>query len=106
HVLEHVHNVEAFVGELMRVASHGYLEFPTIYYEYLYNFGEHINFVAYRDGEILWMPKRETALDDFGAIQQFLRKTLESGYDEAIQALKENFFQGFEWTVQIRTRRV
>jgi len=104
HVLEHVDDVEAFVRELTRVAARGYLEFPTIYYEYLYNFGEHMNLVAYKDSEILWMPKRETTLGDFGPIQQFLRMTLESGYDEVLQAMKESFFQGFEWAVQIRTR--
>jgi hypothetical protein len=105
HVLEHVDDIEACVGELTRVAARGYLEFPTIYYEYLYNFGEHTNFVAYKGSEILWMPKRETTLGDFGPIQQFLRKTLESGYDELIQATKENFFQGFEWVAPIRARR-
>jgi methyltransferase family protein len=105
HVLEHVDDVGTFVGELMRVAARGYVEFPTIYYEYLYNFGEHVNLVAYKDGEILWMPKRETTLGDFGPIQQFLRMTLERGYDEVIQAMKANFFQGFEWDAQIRTRQ-
>src|SRR6202011_6044269 len=88
-----------------RVGSRGYLEFPTVHYEYLYNFVEHINLVAYKDSEILWIPIRETTLGDFGPIQQFLRKTLESGYDEVIQAMKESFFQGFEWNVPIRTRR-
>src|SRR3981081_3730409 len=37
-VLEHVPDMEFFVSELVRVASRGYVEFPTIYYEYLYNF--------------------------------------------------------------------
>jgi hypothetical protein len=106
HVLEHVEDFEGFIEELGRVGFRGYLEFPTVHYEYLYNFGEHMNLVAYKDSEILWMPKHETTLGDFGPIQQFLRKTLESGYDEVIQAMKENFFQGFEWTVPIRTRRV
>jgi Methyltransferase domain len=105
HVLEHVEDIGGFVGELTRVAARGYVEFPTIYYEYLYNFAEHMNLVAYKDNEILWMPKRQTQLGDFAPIQQFLRMTLESGYDEVIQAMKENFFQGFEWAVQIRTRQ-
>jgi SAM-dependent methyltransferase len=105
HVLEHVDDVAAFVGELTRVAARGYLEFPTIYYEYLYNFGEHVNLVAYKGSEILWMPKRETTLGDFVPMQQFLRMTLESGYDDVIQAMKANFFQGFEWAVQIRARQ-
>ena len=64
-----------------------------------------MNLVAYKDSEILWMPKRETTLGDFGPVQQFLRMTLESGYDEVLQALKNSFFQGLEWAVQIRTRQ-
>jgi SAM-dependent methyltransferase len=105
HVLEHVDNLEDFLRELIRVAPRGYLEFPTVYYEYLYNFGEHVNLVVHKDDEILWMPKRETALRDFDPIQRFLRNTLESGYDQMIQAMKERFFQGFEWTLPIRARR-
>ena len=41
HVLEHVENVEMFLKEIQRVAKRGYLEFPTIYYDYIYNFPEH-----------------------------------------------------------------
>jgi SAM-dependent methyltransferase len=106
HVLEHVQNPEDFLRELMRVAPRGYLEFPTVYYEYLYNFKEHVNLVVHKDGEILWMPKCETTLDGFDPVQRFLRNTLESGYDHLIQAMKEKFFQGFEWSLTIRARRV
>jgi SAM-dependent methyltransferase len=106
HVLEHVDNVEMFLRELARVASRGYIEFPTIYYEYLYNFDEHVNFVAYKEGELLWMPKKETNLHDFEPMQRFLVKTLESGYDDTIRAMKEIFFHGFEWDTSINARRV
>lgn len=63
-----------------------------------------MNLVAHKESEILRMPKRETTLGDFGPIQQFLRMTLESGYDEVLQAMKDSLFQGFEWAAQIRTR--
>ena len=106
HVLEHVDDPEAFLGELGRVAARGYLEYPTIHYDYLYNFKEHVSLVLYCNGEILWMPKNQSALKEFGAIQQFLRATLHSGYDDLIQAMKDVFFQGFEWTAPIRVRRV
>jgi hypothetical protein len=92
--------------ELVRVAPRGYIEFPTVYYEYLYNFREHLNLMVYKDGELRWMPKCETTLNDFDPVQQFLRATLESGYDDMIQMMKESFFQGFEWSVSIRSRRV
>src|ERR1700730_127103 len=106
HVLEHVPDVDLFVGELTRVASRGYLEFPTIHYEYLYNFDEHLNLLCYRDGEVLWMPKSETRLNDFTLVQDFLRSTLRAGHDDVIQSLKESFFQGFEWTAPLVIRRV
>ena len=106
HVLEHVDNPQEFLQELVRVASRGYLEFPTVLYEYLYNFDEHLNLLGHRDRELLWMPKSETGLRKFQAIHQFLRKTLESGYDEMIKAMKEQFFIGFEWNGAIILRRV
>jgi SAM-dependent methyltransferase len=106
HVLEHTENPEAFLGELGRVAARGYLEFPTIHYDYLYNFKEHVNLLLHKEGEILWMPKDQTALNDFDAIQEFLRATLHSGYHELVQAMKDNFFQGFEWIAPIRARKV
>jgi hypothetical protein len=100
-----VEHPEKFLRELARVAARGYIEFPTVYYEYLYNFREHVNLVAYKEGELLWMPKRETALSKFDPIQQFLRTTLDTGYDDFIHTLKESFFQGFEWNASIRARR-
>jgi hypothetical protein len=105
HVLEHVEDVKFFVAELTRVASRGYLEFPTVYYEYLYNFDEHLNLLRYQDDGILWMPKSQTCLKDFGPIQGFLRTTLQAGYDQLVQSLKESFFHGFEWTASIDLHR-
>jgi len=45
HVLEHVEDVESFLSELFRVSKRGYVEYPLAYYEYLYNFDVHLNFV-------------------------------------------------------------
>jgi SAM-dependent methyltransferase len=106
HVIEHVDNIEQFMSELSRVAARGYIEFPTVHYEYLYNFNEHINLLRFHDGEILWMPKIETSLTDFVPIQQFFANTIERGYDDLIQSLKECFFQGFEWKDRVNVRRV
>jgi len=106
HVLEHVEDVPAFVGELTRVAPRGYLEFPTILYEYLYNFRVHRNFLLHTGGEIRWMRKTATPLDAFLPVQDFMRDSLCAGYDETVTSLKEQFFQGFEWTAPLATREV
>jgi hypothetical protein len=106
HVLEHVDDVPLFVGELTRVASRGYLEFPNLHYEYLYSFNEHLNLLLYQDGEILWLTKRDTRMIDLKPVQKFFRSTLSAGYDEMIRFQKDCFFQGFEWFDSIRLRRV
>src|SRR3954463_13003674 len=36
HVLEHVEDPDRFVAEITRIGKAGYLEFPTVYYDYLY----------------------------------------------------------------------
>jgi len=105
HVVEHVENLEHFVAELTRVAARGYLEFPTVHYEYLYNFTEHLNLVCYNGKELLWVPKIETPLDEFAPTQQFFRALLEKSYDDLIQPFREEFFQGFEWSNPIPVRR-
>ena len=105
HVLEHVNNVDVFLKELQRVAKRGYLEFPTIYYDYLYNFDEHTQFLFYRDGSIYWMPKAESPLSDFSPVQQLFFKSIEQRYYQMIDDFKQYFFQGFEWKDSIASIR-
>jgi len=99
HVLEHISedDFEFFVKELQRVAKSGYIEYPTIYYEYMYNFKVHTTFVNYKDNVIYYMDKAKSSLNSFFPIQIFFYKTLENGYDEIIRKNKEYFVQGFEW---------
>jgi len=97
HVLEHVDDVPGFVSELSRVAQRGYLEFPTVYYEYLYNFRVHQNFLHFDGKSIRWMNKGGTALDTFSPVQIFFRNALGAGFDELIASLPCCFFEGFEW---------
>ena len=103
HVLEHIeeNDVVEFVSELQRVSSKGYLEFPGINYEYLYNFKAHVLFLNYKNDVIYYKDKSETALDDFYEVQSFFYDTLAHGYDETIMENKECFFHGFEWFEQI-----
>ena len=106
HVLEHVPDADFFLKELQRVAKKGYLEFPTVYYDYLYNFPEHQLFLLEKDGIINWMTKEESGLMKYAPIQSFFYRTCELGYYDTIDNFKEYFFQGFEWFETIKSIHV
>lgn len=106
HVLEHVDDVDKFVSEIKRVGKKGYFEFPLIYYDFLYNFPEHQVFLYYKDETIKWMRKEDTNIADFKEIQLFFNKTLQLKYSSLIEDLCFFFFQGIEWTDNIKTERV
>jgi SAM-dependent methyltransferase len=52
HVLEHVADADVFLREIQRVGKQGYLEFPTVYYDYIYNFPEHQLFLLQKEDVI------------------------------------------------------
>jgi ubiquinone/menaquinone biosynthesis C-methylase UbiE len=106
HVLEHVDNVEKLISELTRVSSKGYMEYPTIYYEYLYNFRVHKNLIHNKDNIIYWMKKSDTKLNEFAAVQDFFYQTLTSDYFEMIETYKSYFFEGYEWFDTIISKEV
>jgi len=106
HVLEHVEDVDLFIKEITRVSKRGYLEFPTIYYDYLYNFDVHVSYVFLENGIIYWMPKKDSSLNSFKPVQNFFYKTLESEYFTFINSYKNYFFQGFEWQNSIKSQKV
>ncbi|HSI11610.1 MAG TPA: methyltransferase domain-containing protein [Chthoniobacter sp.] len=106
HVLEHVEDVPAFVAELCRVASRGYLEFPTVFYEYIYNFRVHRNLLGFADGELRWMDKSRLPFAEFLPVQTFFYNALCQGYDEIVVSLREYLIQGFEWAAPLRVREV
>jgi SAM-dependent methyltransferase len=103
HVLEHVDNVDKFLNEVQRVGKKGYLEFPTIYYDYIYNFPEHTQFLMYQKDMVYWMPKKESSLSEFLAVQQFFYKSCRDDYYKIIDDFKPYFFQGFEWFNTIKS---
>ena len=106
HVLEHVVDADFFLSEIQRVGKKGYLEFPTIYYDYMYNFPEHQLFILKKNGIINWMTKEESGLMKYEVIQRFFNKTCELKYYETINNFKDYFFQGFEWSDTIESKRV
>lgn len=104
HVIEHVEDVEFFLSELFRVASRGYLEFPTIYYEYLYNFYDHLNFIKHKNGKLIYLNKNKTRLAEFLSVQKFFFQTLRVGYSKNVEDLKQFMFEGFEWSEKFEIR--
>ncbi len=105
HVLEHVQDVELFVNELFRIAPKGYIEFPTIYYEYLYNFPVHLNLLKMTEDTLYYLPKSATSLSDFELVQTFFLESLNKGYSHLVDQLKPMMFEGFEWTKPFSVRR-
>jgi len=97
HVIEHVVDVEFFLSELSRVAPRGYIEYPTIYYEYLYNFSVHVNFVKYKNNRLHYLAKKDTTFNEFLPVQKFFYRSLEMGYSQLADAFKHIMFEGFEW---------
>lgn len=105
HVMEHVENVDAFVDEINRVAKKGYLEYPTIYYDYLYNFPEHIALLFQKNNVLYWMPKAEAGLNRFQCVQSFFYESLQAGHTAMVDELRHFLFQGFEWEEYIASKR-
>lgn len=97
HVVEHVgeDDLPLFLEELMRVAPRGYIEFPTIYYEWIYNFDVHLTYLNYKNG-ILYYSRKDKSIY-IEEVNRFFLDSLRGGIDSHIVALKDYFFQGFEW---------
>ncbi|HLP97528.1 MAG TPA: methyltransferase domain-containing protein [Sideroxyarcus sp.] len=100
HVIEHVSDPEGFMKEIFRVGSgRGYLEYPMITYEYLYDFKVHLHFVKF-DFErhvLRYLPKQETSFCEFAGVSALFYKTLEQGWDDVCAANKGLFFEGIEF---------
>ncbi len=100
HVLEHVDDVDLFISELQRISKNGYLEYPTIFYEYLYNIPVHKNIIHYdaKSNEIIYIKKSSISLGDYEKLQKFFLDTLSMGYIELVDNFKDVMFEGFEWS--------
>lgn len=106
HVIEHVVDVKNFAKEMFRVGKRGYLEYPTIYYEYLYNFDVHINFVKtdLDEKNLYYLPKSRTSFNDFKQVHNFFFESLSKGYDDLVIKLKPWMFEGFEWVEPLQVK--
>lgn len=97
HVLEHVENIPFFLSEIFRVASKGYFEYPLVYYDYLYNFDVHINFLKFNNGTLFYQKKSKSPLHHFSPIQALFVESLHQGHVKIIDDLIELLMEGFEW---------
>ena len=105
HVVEHVPHPEQFAAELFRVAKAGYMEYPTIYYEYLYNYDVHLNVVARRDGVLHYMRKAELPFATFSPVQDFFNEAQVQKHFIYMDRLLEYMVEGFEWSKPFEVRR-
>lgn len=109
HVIEHVPNLEFFMNEIFRVGNgKGYIEYPLITYDYLYDFEVHLNFIKYNseDNTLLWKKKSSTHLNDFLPITALLRQMLALGWDDLCSSNKDFFFEGFEFKEKFYIREI
>jgi SAM-dependent methyltransferase len=106
HVLEHVENVELFLSEVFRVAGKGYFEYPLIYYDYLYNFDVHVNYLKFDQGCLKYMKKNKSSLSEFKPVQEFFYQSLNRGYDQIVRDLLYFFMEGYEWEKPFAVKQV
>jgi SAM-dependent methyltransferase len=100
HVIEHVDEPADFLREVFRISKgRGYLEYPMITYEYLYNFSVHLHFIKFDSATqvLRYLPKRDTGFAHFSPVSALLNRTLENGWDELCAANHHLFFEGFEY---------
>lgn len=100
HVIEHVPDPSAFMSEVFRVSGgRGYLEYPLITYEYLYDFDVHLHFVKFDHAQriLRYLPKQNTGFAEFAAVRAMFYKTLENGWDDLCSANKPLYFEGLEF---------
>jgi len=108
HVIEHVEDPCSFLSEVFRVAGgRGYLEYPLITYEYLYNFDVHLHFIKFDSKAKLlrYIPKKNTSFGEFSAVQSLFYKMLELGWDDLCAANRNVFFEGIEFLQPFLTEK-
>lgn len=100
HVVEHVLNPAEFLSEIFRVSDErGYIEYPLITYEYLYDFNVHRQFVKFDPNlrKLWYLPKDDTCFKEFAAVCVVFNRMLQLGWDDLCSANKAVFFEGFEF---------
>jgi len=105
HVLEHILDIKGFIKEMFRVARKGYVEYPLVYYDYIYNFPEHVMFLKFNQGKLFYLPKSLTALSEFSEVNKLFYESLKAEHVCLVDALKRELFEGFEWSEPFNVER-
>lgn len=104
HVLEHVPDVDQFLAEVFRVGKMGYIEYPTIYYDYVYDIPVHVNFLKKHGDTIYWMKKSESGIMKFQPVQFLFQQSSTMGYTDLIDDLVDYMMEGFEWRNPLKNK--
>jgi len=104
HVLEHVpiENVPLFVSEIERISNKGYIEAPSVFYDYIFNHKVHKLLIFPRNNILNIIEKDKLKC---GLINDFFWLIQKYGDSEStlnfINKNKQLFFWGFEWQDKI-----
>ncbi len=101
HVLEHVPEPEHIISEITRVGRKGYIEFPTIYYDYIWNIPEHITILFWTGKRIYYLPKEEFHLETYKPITDCYFNVVPPSSNNLVRRGKKYLIQGFEWKDRI-----
>jgi ubiquinone/menaquinone biosynthesis C-methylase UbiE len=103
HVIEHVPNVDLFLSELFRIAKKGYIEYPTIYFEFIYNINVHLNIQKFKDGCFFYMDKKDSNILGYAHMQFFFGEIIQKGYlKDLYNILSQYSIEGFEWDTKFK----
>jgi len=105
HVLEHVDDVDEFLSEVFRVGKMGYIEYPTIYYDFIYDIPVHVNFLKKNDDTIFWMKKSASGIQKFQPVQRIFQDSSALGYTDMIDDLIDIMMEGFEWRKPLKNKK-
>lgn len=104
HVLEHVTDPAAFIGEMTRISKAGYIETPNLLYERLFPLHVHLLELALVDGELVIYRKPAGMHDSFMAESNPVLH--ERGWARLFASRPELFHVCYKWRGQAHFRIV
>lgn len=108
HVLEHVPagDLPLFFAEMQRVASKGYIEFPTIFYELINYQDVHLWLMNYRDQVIYFLDKSLFRSNNIHRVYREMFYGRDKCFFDSFSMYKELYFAGFEWKDKLNFKMI